>query len=57
MKVSAITLNGINTYDQIQQNKRNLSRSISPNKYRNIDNFALIPVYQIPFTSIQNSSK
>ena len=57
MRISAITLNGVNGYNvfPVAQNRRR--DSISLDNFKNIDNLSFIPSYQIPFTSIQNSSK
>ena len=57
MRISAITLNGVNGYNvfPVAQNRRR--DSISLDNFKNLDNLSFIPSYQIPFTSIQNSSK
>lgn len=56
MRISAVTLNGVNGYNAISvAQKRNRDNGLSFNK--NINDLSLMPAYQIPFTSIQNSSK
>ena len=58
MKVSAISLNGVNSYNGFVQPKRTSGNSISLDNLRNIDSLSGMPyVYPITFTSIQNSSK
>ncbi len=58
MRVSAISLNGVNSYNGSVQPKRTSGDSISLNNLRNIDSLSGMPyVYPITFTSIQNSSK
>lgn len=58
MRISAITLNGVNGYGVIPTAQTKRSRdSICLDHLKNINDLSLMPAYQIPFTSIQNSSK
>lgn len=58
MKVPAISLNGVYGNDPNYSMKRNLSGSISLDKYKSIEDLSLMPYYRpLTFTSIQNSSK
>lgn len=56
MKISAITLNSVNGYNRSSV-RRNCRDTISLDNLKDIDDLSLMPAYQIPFTSIQNSSK
>ena len=58
MKVPAISLNGVYGNDPNYSMKRNLSGSVSLDKYKSVDDLSLMPYYRpLTFTSIQNSSK
>lgn len=57
MRISAISLNGVNGYNVLPAGKKRSRESISLDHLKNIDDLSLMPAYQIPFTSIQNSSK
>ncbi len=58
MRISAISLNGVNGYNIVPVVQTRSKRdSITLDNYRNISDLSLMPTYQIPFTSIQNSSK
>lgn len=56
MRVSAITLNRINNHKPILKQNQNIN-SVAPKNYKGVNDLSFMPVYQIPFTSIQNSSK
>lgn len=57
MRISAITLNGVNGYNAVSDVKRQRRDTISLDNLKNINDLSLMPAYQIPFTSVQNSSK
>lgn len=58
MRISALTLNTVNVYNQsLPKSKRHRRDTISLDNLKNIDDMSLMPCYQITFTSIQNSSK
>ena len=57
MRISAIGLNGVSNRNTIGVAKKQHRDGISPEYLVNVNDLSLMPVYQIPFTSIQNSSK
>jgi len=58
MRITAISLDGVNGYSVLPAlNTRRKKDTISLDNFRNINDLSLMPSYQIPFTSIQNSSK
>ena len=58
MRISAITLNGVSGYNRTFAHKNGQKRDKNVPDYRRmVNDLYLIPSYQIPFTSIQNSSK
>ena len=58
MRISAISLNSLNGYNAFYDVHSRKRKSIcSPYYIKNINDLSFIPAYQIPFTSIQNSSK
>lgn len=57
MRISAVTLNGVNGYSVIPAVNNKRRDSVSLDYLKNINDLSLITAYQIPFTSIQNSSK
>ena len=58
MRISAITLNGVNGCNRtLAVKKRRKGDNAVPDYSRMVSDLYLIPSYQIPFTSIQNSSK
>ncbi len=58
MRISAISLNGVNGYNLIPAVQTKSKRdSICLDHLKNINDLSLMPAYQISFTSIQNSSK
>jgi len=58
MRISAVTLNGVSGYNRTfaHKNRQNRDKNV-PDYRRMVNDLYLIPSYQIPFTSIQNSSK
>ncbi len=58
MRISAVTLNGVSGYNRTYALKNKCTGDNNVPDYRRLVNdLYLIPSYQIPFTSIQNSSK
>ncbi len=58
MRVSAVSLNGVNIYRSYPSNRREFEESLLPYNFGKIPSLRGMPyVYPISFTSIQNSSK
>ena len=58
MRISAVNLNGVSGYNRTFAHKNGQKRDKNvPDYLRMATDLYLIPSYQIPFTSIQNSSK
>lgn len=58
MKVSAVSLSGVNIYRSYPSNRREFEESLLPDNFGKITSLKGMPyIYPISFTSIQNSSK